>query len=78
MVNILEAKTTLSRLVDAVESGAEREIIIARNGKPAARLVPLEAAPKGLRIGLLEGKLSLPDDLDADNEAVAQLFGLAD
>lgn len=78
MVNILEAKTTLSRLVDAVESGAEREIIIARNGKPAARLVPLEISPKGLRIGLLEGKVSMPDDLDADNEAVEKLFGLAD
>jgi prevent-host-death family protein len=40
-VNVLEAKTTLSRLIEAVETGAEDEIIIARNGKPAARLVPL-------------------------------------
>lgn len=55
-VNMLEAKTSLSKLVEAVESGAETEIIIARNGKPAAKLVPLGAAPAGLRLGLLEGK----------------------
>ena len=39
VVNMLDAKTNLSKLVDAVESGAEREVIIARNGKPAAKLV---------------------------------------
>ena len=45
VVNMLEAKTHLSRLVDEVESGAASEIIIARNGKPAARLAPLSARP---------------------------------
>ncbi|MEP9385755.1 type II toxin-antitoxin system prevent-host-death family antitoxin [Mesorhizobium sp. KR9-304] len=56
-VNMLEAKTSLSKLVEAVESGAESEIIIARNGKPAAKLVPLGAAPKKkLRLGLARGK----------------------
>ena len=44
-VNMLEAKTSLSKLVEAVESGAETEIIIARNGKPAAKLVSIDAAP---------------------------------
>ena len=38
-VNMLEAKTSLSKLVEAVESGAETEIIIARNGKPALNRV---------------------------------------
>ena len=74
MVNILEAKTTLSRLVEAVESGAESEIVIARNGKPAARLVPIKAHPTGRRIGLLEGQMSAPADFDADNEQIARLF----
>lgn len=56
-VNMLEAKTSLSKLVEAVESGAESEIVIARNGQPAAKLVPLDAAPKKKRrLGLLEGK----------------------
>jgi len=36
-VNMLEAKSTLSRLVDLIEQGTEREIVIARNGRPAAR-----------------------------------------
>ena len=54
-VNMLEAKTTLSKLVEAVESGAEKEIIIARNGKPAARLVPIETVRRGVRIGVAKG-----------------------
>ena len=43
VVNMLEAKNNLSKLVEAVESGGESEIIIARNGRPAVRIVPLEA-----------------------------------
>ena len=43
VVNMLEAKTSLSELVRQVESGACNEIIIARSGRPAARLVPLRA-----------------------------------
>lgn len=77
-VNILEAKSNLSRLVDAVESGAQAEIVIARNGKPAARLVPLAKAPTGKRIGLLKGKFKVPEDLDADNDEIARLFGVVD
>lgn len=50
-VNVLEAKTNLSRLIDAVESGAEDEIIIARNGQPAARLVPV-AQRKPVALGM--------------------------
>ena len=60
-VNMLEAKTHLSRLVDAVESGAEKEIIIARNGKPAAKLVPIDAEAVGKRLGLLRGAISCDD-----------------
>ncbi|MEO3998431.1 type II toxin-antitoxin system prevent-host-death family antitoxin [Mesorhizobium sp. CAU 1732] len=78
-VNMLEAKTTLSRLVDAVESGTEGEIIIARNGKPAAKLVPLDAPiKKKLQLGLLEGKYP-PMDFDAfqamDAEIEAMFLG---
>lgn len=76
-VNMLEAKTHLSRLVDAVESGAEREIIIARNGKPAARLVPIEEKPKRkIRLGLNEGKypsMSL-DDFNALDGEIKKMF----
>ena len=76
-VNMLEAKTNLSRLVDAVESGAEREIIIARNGKPAARIVPLQARRPSI-LGVAKGDFPGYDpsleDFDADNDAIAKLF----
>jgi prevent-host-death family protein len=77
VVNMLEAKTHLSRLVEEVESGATSEIIIARNGKPAARLVPI-GAPAGAdkRLGLLEGRYpsSSQEEFDADNATIARLF----
>lgn len=62
-VNIHEAKTNLSRLVEEVAAG--QEIIIAKAGKPMARLVPLGAAPKKRRLGLFKGQLNVPDDFDA-------------
>jgi len=62
-INIHEAKTHLSRLLEQVAEG--EEIVIAKAGKPIARLVPLEAAPKKRRLGLLKGKLNVPDDFDA-------------
>lgn len=74
-VNMLEAKSSLSRLVEAVESGAEREIIIARNGKPAAKLVAIHAANNQKRLGAARGKFKVPASIDRHNEEVAKLFG---
>ena len=62
-INIHEAKTHLSRLLEQVAGG--EEIIIAKAGKAIARLVPLEAPPKKRQLGLLKGKLNVPDDFDA-------------
>ena len=63
-VNIHAAKTHFSRLVDAAAAG--EEIVIARAGKPVARLVPLAEVKKPDRVlGTLAGKLNSPDDLDA-------------
>jgi antitoxin (DNA-binding transcriptional repressor) of toxin-antitoxin stability system len=73
-VNMLQAKTTLSRLVEAIEQGQEREIVIARNGRPAAKLVPMDVQAAGKRIGVAKGMFVVPDDIDAHNEEVAQLF----
>ena len=73
-VNMLEAKTHLSKLVESLESGQETEIIIARNGRPAARLVPLQPRSAGQRIGIAEGKWVIPDDIDRDNDIIADLF----
>lgn len=73
-VNMLQAKSTLSRLVEAIEQGQEREIVIARNGRPAAKLVPMDTVPVGQRIGVAKGKFQVPDTIDAHNTEVAQLF----
>ncbi len=63
MINIHAAKTQFSRLVDAAAAG--EEIVIARAGKPLARLVPL-ATPNGGRVlGKLAGRLLVPADFDA-------------
>ncbi len=62
-INIHEAKTHLSRLVDQVAGGAE--IVIAKAGKPMARLVPLKAAGPRRRLGVLKGKIRIADDFDA-------------
>jgi prevent-host-death family protein len=72
-VNMLDAKTNLSKLVEAVETGAEAEVIIARNGRPVARLVPI-VATQGQRIGVARGAFVVPDTIDTDNEAVDKLF----
>lgn len=73
-VNMLQAKSSLSRLVSEIEQGKAREIVIARNGRPAARLVPIEAAPVAKRIGIAKGKIKVPDDIDKRNDEVARLF----
>jgi antitoxin (DNA-binding transcriptional repressor) of toxin-antitoxin stability system len=73
-INMLQAKSSLSRLVEAIEQGHEREILIARNGRPAAKLVPLEAVPASKRIGIAKGLFEVPEDIDAHNEEVARLF----
>jgi prevent-host-death family protein len=62
-VNIHAAKTQLSRLVDAAAAG--EVIIIAKAGKPLARLGPLVAPRTKRRLGILAGKLRVPEDFDA-------------
>jgi prevent-host-death family protein len=62
-INIYEAKTQLSRLVD--EAAAGEDVIIARGGKPVARLTRLQPSRRPLRFGLLKGKVKLAADFDA-------------
>lgn len=62
-VNIHDAKTQLSKLVAKAAAGGE--VVIARAGKPVARLVPLAPARPIRKLGALKGKLRIPDDFDA-------------
>lgn len=63
-VNIYEAKTHLSRMIDRVAAG--EEIVISRNGRPVARLCPLEPSKRNpIRFGLLDGQIKVAPDFDA-------------
>lgn len=75
-VNIHEAKTHLSRLVERVQAG--EEIIIAKAGRPAARLVPVEGARKPVKIGGLKPR-PVPDDFNTmfESEIEALFAGTA-
>jgi prevent-host-death family protein len=73
-VNIFDAKTNLSKLLESIESGREHEVVIARNGKPVARLVPINTAPVDKRIGVAKGKFCVPDSIDTDNNTIERLF----
>ncbi|MEO8064410.1 MAG: type II toxin-antitoxin system prevent-host-death family antitoxin [Pseudomonadota bacterium] len=61
-INIHEAKTHLSRLIEDVASG--NEILIAKGGRAMARLVPLRRDETPRRPGLLKGKLRIADDFE--------------
>ena len=63
VINIHEAKTHLSRIVEEVAAGSE--VIIAKAGRPIARLVPLERIENKKALGLLRGQFDVPDDFDA-------------
>ena len=62
-VNIHEAKTELSKLVERAEAG--EEIVIARAGKPAAKLVPVTKSRGRRRLGLLDGEFRVPGNFNA-------------
>ena len=73
-VNMLQAKSSLCRLVEAIEQGQAREIVIARNGRPAAKLVPMDTVLSGQRIGVAKGRFEVPDSIDAHKDDVGRLF----
>jgi prevent-host-death family protein len=75
-INIYKAKTHLSRLVD--EAAAGEDIIIARGGKPIARLTRLQPPRRPLRFGLLKGKVKVAADFDAPLRAEVLLQFEAD
>lgn len=74
-VNIHEAKTHLSRLVERAASG--EEIIIARSGRPVARLVPLASTARRRTFGRMRGKIMIADDFNAPlpDEVLAGFHG---
>jgi prevent-host-death family protein len=79
-VNIHQAKTHLSRLVDQVAAKGE-PFVIAKAGKPLVKVMPLDAPGAGQlgRLGFMAGQIAVPDDFDRMGSAeVERLFGGAE
>ena len=72
-INIYEAKTQLSQLVDRAAAG--EDVVVSRNGKPLVRITQLENTRRAIRFGVLKGKVRLSADFDAPlPEAVLASF----
>jgi prevent-host-death family protein len=75
IVNMHEAKTQLSKLVDKASKG--EPFIIAKAGKPLVKVIPVDApVPKKVqRLGFMSGQLAIPDDFDVMGSAeIAKIF----
>jgi prevent-host-death family protein len=74
-IGMHEAKTQLSRLVQRAEAG--EDIVIQRNGKPVARLVPIAEEPRSLAAirGAWRGRVRMSEDFDELPEDIARAFG---
>lgn len=73
-VNMLEAKTELSKLVRLLESREQDYILIARNGVPVVQMTLFEPHPAGKRIGAAEGVFAVPDEWDEWDAEIADAF----
>ncbi len=72
-VNVHEAKTQLSRLLEEVEGG--ERVVIARAGEPVAVLSPYKVAVRRRRLGLFAGEATIHDDFDQLPADIAAAFG---
>ncbi len=75
MVNIYDAKTHLSKLVDQAAAGVD--VIVSRNNKPIARITQLEQAKRRIVFGVLQGQVQVATDFDAPlpNDVLAGFEG---
>ena len=74
-VNMLEAKTDLSKLVKMLETKQEEVIYLARNGTAVVQMTLIPKKPVSRLIGVAEGKFKVPDDFDAWDKEVEEMFG---
>lgn len=72
LINVHQAKTHLSKLLDQVLAG--EEVVIARHGKPVAKLSPMSAELPPRQPGALKGKIWMADDFDDFDEELQDLF----
>ena len=70
--NIYQAKTNLSKLIEKVLQG--EEVVIAKAGKPVAKLVEYKKPLKHRKLGLWKGKVWVSDDFDDEDPEINKLF----
>lgn len=70
--NIHQAKTNLSRLIEKTQKG--EDVIIAKSGKPVAKLIPFKKKLKLRKPGLWKGKVWVSPDFDEEDEEINKLF----
>lgn len=73
-VNMLEAKTDLSKLVRLLETRQEEVILIARNGTPVVEMKLAEKRPVIRRIGVAKGRLHIPEEFESWNDEITDMF----
>ncbi len=72
-LNIAEARAKLSKIVNDAARG--ETTVIARNGQPVARIVPFDnRKPKKIKFGTLKGKIVIPEDFDAPDQDIIDMF----
>ena len=74
-VNMLEAKTDLSRLVRLLETHQEETVWIARHGQPIVEMKLIQKPKATGRIGIAAGKFRIPSDFDRWDSEVTEMFG---
>lgn len=72
IINIHQAKTTLSKLIEKTSKG--EEVIISKAGKPVAKLVPFKQELEKRKPGALKGKIFVPDGFTDEDEEINKLF----
>ena len=72
-VNVFQAKTELSKLIALLENGEEEEIVIARGKEPVA-VLSLYRKKTPIKLGMFNGKYTIPDDIDEYNDEILKMM----
>lgn len=73
-VSLFDAKTHLSRIVEELLTGREDSVVVSRRGRPVVKIVPIRKTDSSTRIGVARGRFEVPDNIDALNPVIVDLF----
>ena len=73
-VSLFDAKTHLSLIVEELLTGREDSVVVSRRGRPVVKIVPIRKTDASKRIGVARGRFEVPDNIDALNPVISDLF----